>query len=105
MVLNKTGTSFEISSTMAVLSAGVIGLVNLILTCRPFTKLRVAVCAVMCAGFALAVAFLPHVFFLHVTEMTVREWVVAGGVTAAGLLVLVGGTLVLKPIERKLKKR
>lgn len=102
MILNKTGTSFEISSTMAVLSAGVIGLVYLALTCRPFTKLRVAVCAVMSAGFALAVAFFPHVFFLHVTEMTLRDWIVAGGVTAAGLLLLVGGTLVLKKIEKKL---
>jgi len=105
MILNKTGLSFEISSTMAVLSAGVIGLVNLALTCRPFTPLRVVVCAVMTAGFALAIAFFPHVFFLHVTEMTVRNWITVGGVTAAGLFVLFGGTLVLRPIEARLKKR
>jgi hypothetical protein len=59
----------------------------------------------MTAGFALAIAFFPHVFFLHVTEMTVRNWITVGGVTAAGLFVLFGGTLVLRPIEARLKKR
>jgi hypothetical protein len=36
--------------------------------------------------------------------MTLRDWIVAGGVAAAGLLVLIGGMLVLKPIESRLQK-
>ncbi|MBQ1371818.1 MAG: HAD-IC family P-type ATPase, partial [Oscillospiraceae bacterium] len=68
ILTNRSGTPYELSSTMAALSAGIIGLVNLILTCRPFTPLRVGVCSVMCAAFAAAVVFLPQVFFLYTRE-------------------------------------
>jgi cation-transporting ATPase E len=102
MLANYFGTPDGIASTMAVLSAGVIGLGNLILTCRPFSKLRIAVCAAMCAAFAAAVAFLPDMFALSVYEMTARHWIMLSAITAAGVAVLILGTLLVKPMLKKL---
>ncbi|MBR4906326.1 MAG: HAD-IC family P-type ATPase, partial [Clostridia bacterium] len=103
MIANYYGTPDEIASTMAVLSAGVIGLGNLILTCRPFSKLRVAVCTLMSVGFVCAVAFLPNVFALNVFEMTVRHWIMLSAITAAGVAVLILGTLLVTPVLKKLE--
>ena len=89
---------------MAVLSAGVIGLGNLILTCRPFSKLRIAVCAAMSVGFVCVAAFLPAVFKLNVAEMTARHWIMLSAITAAGVAVLILGTLIVRPILLKLEK-
>ncbi len=105
MIANYYGTPDEIASTMAVLSAGIIGLGNLILTCRPFSKLRVAVCVLMSVGFACAVAFLPNVFSLNVFEMTARHWIMLSAITAAGVAVLILGTLLVQPILRKLESK
>ena len=105
MIANYFGTPDGIASTMAVLSAGVIGLGNLILTCRPFSKLRVAVCAVMCVAFTAAVAFLPGVFALSVYEMTARHWIMLSAITAAGIFVLILGTLFVQPILDKLETK
>ena len=103
MIANYFGTPDEIASTMAVLSAGVIGLGNLILTCRPFSKLRIAVCVLMWVAFASAVAFLPGVFSLSVYEMTARHWIMLSAVTAAGIVVLILGTLLVQRPLRKLE--
>ena len=103
MIANYYGTPDEIASTMAVLSAGVIGLGNLILTCRPFSKLRVAVCVLMSIGFVCAVAFLPNVFTLNVYEMTARHWIMLSAITAAGIFVLILGTLIVQPRVKKLE--
>ncbi len=103
MIANYYGTPDEIASTMAVLSAGVIGLGNLILTCRPFSKLRVAVCALMSVGFVCAVSFLPNVFALNVYEMTARHWIMLSAITAAGVAVLILGTLIVQPRVKKLE--
>jgi len=105
MIANYFGTPDEIASTMAVLSAGVIGLGNLILTCRPFSKLRIAVCVLMSAGFACAVAFLPKVFSLCVHEMNARHWIMLSAITAAGVAVLILGTLIVQPILGKLESK
>ena len=80
-----------------------IGNENLILTCRPFSKLRVAVCVLMSVGFACAVAFLPNVFSLNVFEMTARHWIMLSAITAAGVFVLIFGTLLVTPILKKLE--
>ena len=103
MIANYFGTPDEIASTMAVLSAGVIGLGNLILTCRPFSKLRIAVCVLMWVAFASAVAFLPGGFSLSVYEMTARHWIMLSAVTAAGIVVLILGTLLVQRPLRKLE--
>lgn len=102
MIADYYGTPDEIASTMAVLSTGIIGLGNLILTCRPFSGMRIAVCALMCVGFACTVAFLPKVFSLFVYEMTARHWIMLSAITAAGVAVLIMGTLIVQPILKKL---
>ena len=103
MIANYLGTPDGVSSTMAVLSAGVIGLGNLILTCCPFSKLRMAVCCLMCAGFACAVAFLPSFFSLHVSAMTAQHWIMFATITAVGLAVLLIGSFALKPMIKRLE--
>lgn len=110
MITEFTGSSHEIASTMATVSAGIIGLANLILTCRPFTKLRAAVCAAMCAAFVLVTAFLerlPHSLgldFLHVREMAGRDWIVFACVTAGGLAVLGLLTRLIRPDLKRLSQ-
>lgn len=103
MIANYFGTPDDVASTMAVLSAGVIGLGNLILTCQPFSKLRVAVCSLMCAGFLAAVIWLPELFRLHISDMTGRHWIMLAAITAAGVAVLIIGTLIVRPMLKKLE--
>ena len=105
MIFNRCGMPFEISATVAVLSAGVIGIANLILTCRPFTKLRTAVCIVMSLGFAGAVACFPSLFYLRVYEMNGTHWGVAAAMTACGLAVLLGASRLVRPWLEKLAKK
>ena len=88
---------------MAVLSAGVIGLGNLMLTCMPFSKLRIAVCALMCAGFVAAVAFLNGLFKLYIYDLSARHWIMLAAITAAGVAVLILGTLGVRPLLNKLE--
>ena len=104
MLANYFGTPDGIASTMAVLSAGVIGLSNLILTCRPFSKLRIAICTAMCCGFAAAAAFLPGLFKLSVAAMTARHWIMLAAITAAGVMVLILVTLAVRPLLKKLER-
>ena len=123
MIANYYGTPDGVASTMATLSAGVIGLGNLILTCRPFSRLRVAVCSSMSALFAGVVALmgfaphirsdsgfcgflkrLPDVFSLCVNDLTSRHWIMLSAMTAAGVAVLIIGTLVLRPLRNRPEK-
>ena len=101
MLTQRRGTPFEVASTMAALSAGIIGLANLALACRPFTKLRVALCAVMSIGFAGAAAIMPRVFFLHVREMQGRDWLTFALIAACGVGVLLAGTGFARKRDRK----
>ena len=103
MIANYLGVPDGVASTMAVLSAGVIGLGNLILTCLPFSKLRAAVCVLMCAGFAGAVTLFPGVFALHTLEMTPEHWMTLAAMTAGGLAVLFLCTFLLRPMMKKLE--
>lgn len=102
MIAQYLGTPEDAASTMAVISAGVIGLGNLILTCLPFSKLRAAVCALMCAGFAGAVTLLPGLFALHPESLTAHHWLLLGAVTLGGLAVLLLSTLALRPTMKRL---
>ncbi len=122
MIANYCGTPEPVASTMAVLSAGVIGLANLILTCLPFSKLRIAVCAAMSAlfggivlllglaphigsnrGFAAFLKRLPEVFRLYVCDLSARHWIMLAAITAAGIAALILGTLALRPFLKKLE--
>ena len=100
MVVNRLGTSFEAASTMAVLSAGIIGLANLILTCRPFTKLRLALCAVMSAAFIGAVLLLPGFFFLVPEALSAGNWLTLAIVTACGVGILLAGTRIAQKSKK-----
>ena len=123
MIANYCGTPEPIASTMAVLSAGVIGLGNLILTCMPFSKLRITVCASMSAlfagvvvllglaphirtdrGFAGFVVRLPEIFRLYVCDLNTRHWIMLAAITAAGIAALILGTLALRPLLRRTEK-
>ena len=105
MIAEYCGVNAHAASTMAVVSAGTIGLANLVLTCMPFSRLRIAVCAAMCAVFALALAFLPGVFALHFNDMTRGNWLMLFVMTACGLGVLIAGKLAVKPLLEKLDRR
>lgn len=102
MVTNRLGTPFEAASTMAVLSAGIIGMVNLALTCRPFTKLRLTLCAAMAAAFAGAVLLFPKLFFLYPEALTPGSWLTLAVTTACGVGILLAGTILAK--RENLKK-
>lgn len=104
MIAERHGVSAEVSSTMAVVSAGIIGLGNLILTCLPFSKLRAAVCAGMCVLFALALALFSGVFSLHFSEMNGENWLMLITTSVCGLAILTGCSFAAKPILRKLDK-
>ena len=103
MICEKLGTPPEICSTMAALSAGVIGLVNLVLICIPFTPLRGAVCGAMTVAFAGAVWLFRGLFLLEILAMNGADWLRFGLFTAGGLAILLLGTLALKPVREKLK--
>ena len=103
MITNHFGTPDTVASTMAVLSAGVIGLCNLVLTCLPFSRLRAAVCAAMAVGFVGAVAFLPGVFALHVQAMAPQNWATLAYMIGGGLAVLLAGTFAVRPMIKKLE--
>ena len=100
MLSNHRGAPHEIASTMAALSAGIIGLVNLILTCRPFTRLRIAVCTGMCLAFTAAVSFFPGVFFLQTQAFTAQNWLSLAIITACGIAVLLLGTKLARKMEQ-----
>ena len=73
MILSHCGTGHTVAATMAAVAAGWIGLANLALTCRPFTRLRIAVCIAMVIGYVGALAFLPKLFLLEIYAMTSRS--------------------------------
>ena len=101
MILERLGASHEIAATVAALSAGVIGLGNLVLTCRPMTKLRAALCAVMAVAFVGAVSLLPETFLLRTRALSGNNWLALAGITAAGLAVLLKLTQILRtPLKR-----
>ena len=103
MITQYLGTPNEVASTLAVLSAGVIGLCNLMLTCLPFSRLRAAVCLLMCVGFAGVAALFPNVFALHVQAMTAQHWMTLVYMIVGGIAVLFLARLAVRPMMKKLE--
>ena len=104
MILSHCGTGHTVAATMAAVAAGWIGLANLALTCRPFTRLRVAVCIAMVIGYVGALAFLPKLFLLEIYAMTGTNWLQLATITVGGLAVLLAGTKALTPAVRRLER-
>ncbi len=84
--LEKLGWSREACSTLATLSAAAAGLVTLLVTCLPFSRLRALVFAAMCAGMALAVTLIPGVFFL--VPLTGEQWLTQLGLACAAATII-----------------
>ena len=99
MIGQHRGTSYEVASTMAALSAGLIGLANLALVCRPFSKLRAALCGLMTLAFGGAAALFPKVFFLHTAELTGSNWLSFGIITLCGFGILLAGKRLAERLE------
>ena len=78
----------EVCSTLATLSAGCIGLMMLSTVCRPWTRLRAALLAVICAVFALTVVFFGKVFFL--VSLTPAQLAALAAIVALGALIMIG---------------
>ena len=104
MILSHCGTGHTVAATMAAVAAGWIGLANLALTCRPFTRLRIAVCIAMVIGYVGALAFLPKLFLLEIYAMTGTNWLQLAAITVGGLAVLLAGTKALTPAVRRLER-
>ena len=104
MILSHCGTGHTVAATMAAVAAGWIGLANLALTCRPFTRLRIAVCIAMVIGYVGALAFLPKLFLLEIYAMTGTNWLQHAAITVGGLAVLLAGTKALTPAVRRLER-
>ena len=97
MVLTRFGLDYAIASTLATLTAGIVGLANLVLTCRPFSPLRRVVCITMCLLFAGAVALFPGLFYLEIAGMGLQNWLTLGILTAVALTILLVLTRLLRP--------
>ena len=102
MIANYFGVPDGVSSTLAVLSAATIGLGNLILICRPFSKLRIAVCAAMTAAFVLIVGFIPDVFSLEAYRFTSGNWLMYIFMAIGGISTLIAARLAVRPFLKKL---
>ena len=101
MGTERRGSTFGAASTMAALSAGCVGLANLILTCKPMTRLRALLCGAMGAAFAGAAAIFPNVFFLEVGRLTSDEWRRCAVVAACGVSLLNLGTLLAEKLAKR----
>ena len=86
-LLERIGWSREVCSTLATLSAAAAGLVTLLVTCLPFTRLRALVFAAMCAGMALAVTLAPKVFYL--VPLTKDQWLTQACLACAAAAIIV----------------
>lgn len=84
------GLTADEVSTLSTCIAGYSGLVVLFLTCLPLNALRGALVALMAAGFVLAVALLPGLFYL--TPVHGVQWFIlaAAGVLAPLLQIILG---------------
>ena len=93
--LEKLGWSHEACSTLATLSAAVAGLVTLLVTCLPFTRLRAIVFVAMCVGMVLSVTLIPDVYYL--VPLTKEQWLTQLGLAcAAATIILVARRIVVR---------
>ncbi len=96
MMLEKIGIAQEVCSTLATLSAGIIGLMVLFLVCYPFSRMRLCVFSVMTAAFVLGTVFLGKVFFLVPLELPMLLLLLM--ISAVGVLLLF---LLVRVLRRK----
>ena len=93
--LEKLGWSHEVCSTLATQSAAVAGLVTLLVTSLPLTRLRALVFAAMCAAMALSVTLIPGVYYL--VPLTGPQWLTQLGLAcAAATIILAARRIVVK---------
>lgn len=88
MLMELVGYDLGMCTTLATLSAGIMGLIVLGSVCMPLTPLRLGLLLTMCAGFAAAVGFAGHVFFLDVASMALENWLLLGVFMAGAAAVL-----------------
>ena len=81
-------------STLATLSAGVVGLLMLLSVCRPLTKMRAALLGSVTAAFVGAVLLLGEIFCL--TRLTYLECLALVALIAAAIGVLAGMTFLMR---------
>lgn len=86
MMTEHLGWNTDVCSTLAALSAGVMGLMILLGCCWPLNPLRAALWLAMAGGFALAAVFAENVFFM--VPLSPVELLVMSSFVAAGLLTL-----------------
>ena len=89
----------EVCSTLATLSAGIVGLMMLLTVCLPFDRLRAAVFGGMCVLFALAVLLFPRVFYL--VPLSGGQWAALAGLAAAGAAIVFGARALLKQVFKQ----
>ena len=96
MFLERSGWPALACSTMAVLAAGMVGLMVLFRVCTPLTPMRMGLMAVMAAGFAGAVLLAGKVFIIDVWSLSPTNWLMLAGMVllAAGVMALL--TVLLK---------
>ena len=87
MLMEFAGYDLDECSTLATLSAGMVGLLVLGSICLPLTPMRLGVLVAMCVGFASAVAFAGHVFFLEVASLGAEGWLLLGAFIAGAVAV------------------
>ena len=91
--------SQEVCSTLATLSAGLVGLMMLFTVCLPFDRLRAAVFGGMCVLFALAVLLFPRVFYL--VKLSGGQWATLACLAAAGAAIVFGARALLKQVFKQ----
>ncbi|MCH5288030.1 MAG: HAD-IC family P-type ATPase [Christensenellaceae bacterium] len=98
MLSSFLGWPREVCSTLATLSAGCVGLMMLSTVCRPWTRLRAAVLAAMCAAFAASVLLFGHVFFLAL--LSPAQIMALAAIALTGALVLIGASRWMPRMKR-----
>ena len=99
MLLEHLGWGHEACSTIAALSTGAIGLMELTLVCRPFTRLRTAVLLGMVVLFVLAVWLAGPIFFL--IPLSAGQVPVLAGLIAAGAVILTVAERLIRSYKNK----
>ena len=87
----------EVCSTLATLSAGIVGLLMLLTVCLPFNRLRAAVFGGMCVLFTLAVLLFPGVFYL--VSLSGGQLAALAALAAGGASILFGARAVIRHIQ------
>ena len=105
MLMEGSGIAHVHCATIAALTAGVIGLMQLARVAWPLSRLRMAVIAGMSLSFAAAVIFLDKVFYLTVRTMPSPLWGDAAVILAVGVAVLFAGANLIWYVNKKRQEK